>query len=292
MSGKVVFVFNPTGESVTSNSMKELWGKVKNDNELYAKIFSEASIDGESNKEFDARALQILHSREFEDEIDKVEPNIEEDEAVEKSAKNGCKVTVGNLPKKSSVEICENFLKQFSGVVMATPTVKSTKKEGIGGTGSYEVTFKDSSSAAEFNNLAELKFEKRVLSKKLVYSCNVCSRNFKFKHQLRTHIASLHIKRSFQCHACPKKILRQDNFVNHKLKHDEAVNGCLTCKKQFKTKLALVKHLVNGEYCPLQCILCRKTFVQKCNLEKHEKICNGHLDDIGGTCEICFKKFQ
>ena len=51
MSGKVVFVFNPTGESVTSNSMKELWGKVKNDNELYAKIFSEASIDGESNKE-------------------------------------------------------------------------------------------------------------------------------------------------------------------------------------------------------------------------------------------------
>ena len=62
MSGKVVFVFNPTGESVTSNSMKELWGKVKNDNELYAKIFSEASIDGESNEEFDARALQSGNS--------------------------------------------------------------------------------------------------------------------------------------------------------------------------------------------------------------------------------------
>ena len=186
--------------------MKELMGKVKHDNELYAKILSEASIDGESN---------------------------------EKSAKNKCEVTVGNFPKKSSAEICENFLKQFSGVVMATPTVKNTKKEGIGRkvfTGSYEVTFKDSSFAAEFINMAELKFEKRVLSKKLVYSCNVCSRNFKFKHQLRTHIASLHIKRSFQCHACLKKIPRQDNFENLKLKHDEAVNGCLTCKKQFKTR--------------------------------------------------------
>jgi hypothetical protein len=53
-----------------------------------------------------------------------------------------------------------------------------------------------------------------------------------------------------------------------------------------------VKHLVNGEYCPLQCILCMKTFVKKCNLETHHKICNGHLDDIGGKCEICFTKFQ
>ena len=75
------------------------------------------------------------------------------------------------------------------GVVMATP-VKSTKKEGIGETGSYEVTFKDSSSAAEFINMAELKFEMSVLSKKLVYSCNVCSRSFKFKHQLRKHIVA------------------------------------------------------------------------------------------------------
>ena len=35
-----------------------------------------------------------------------------------------------------------------------------------------------------------------------------------------------------------------------------------------------------------------KTFVQKCNLEKYENICNGHLDDIGGTCGISFKTFQ
>ena len=61
----------------------------KSDNELYAKILSEASIDGESNEEFDARALQISLSSEFEEDI--------EDEAVEKSAKNKCKVTVGNL---------------------------------------------------------------------------------------------------------------------------------------------------------------------------------------------------
>ena len=141
--------------------------------------------------------------------------------------------------------------------------------------------------------LKEVKFEERVLSRKLVYSCNYCSRSFKFLHYLRKHIARLHIKRSFQCHVCPKVILRKDNFESHKLKHNpEAPNVCLSCQKHFKTSVALAKHLVSGEYCPLQCILCTKTFDKKTNLEKHQKICNGHLNDFNGTCEICLKKFQ
>ena len=45
--------------------MTELWGKVKHDKQLYAKITIDAGIDGESKEEFDARAIEILHSSEF-----------------------------------------------------------------------------------------------------------------------------------------------------------------------------------------------------------------------------------
>ena len=92
--------------------------------------------------------------------MDEVKTNIEEDKAVDESAEINCKVTVGNFMKKSSSESCESFLKQFEGVVMVKPEVKSTRKEGIGAVevfkGSYEVTFKESSSAEK---LEEAKFE-------------------------------------------------------------------------------------------------------------------------------------
>ena len=126
-------------------------GKVKHEEELYAKISIDAGIDGESEEEFDARAIKILLSREFGEEVDEVKSNIEEDKAVDESAEINCKVTVGNFMKKSSSESCESFLRQFEGVVMVKPEVKNARKEGTGAVevfeGSYEVTFKDSSSA-------------------------------------------------------------------------------------------------------------------------------------------------
>ena len=138
-----------------------------------------------------------MHSSEFEEEFDEVRNTIEEDKAVNESLGFNCKVTVGNFKTKSSSEIHESFLKQFDGVVMVKPEVKSTRKEGKGAVevfeGSYEVTFKDSSSAEKFIKLEEAKFEERALSRKLLYSCIYCSRSFKFLHYLRTHIARLHI---------------------------------------------------------------------------------------------------
>ena len=78
---------------------------MKHDEELYAKISIDAGIDGESEEEFDARAIKILLSREFGEEVDEVKTNIEEDKAVDESAEINCKVTVGNFKKTSSSEI-------------------------------------------------------------------------------------------------------------------------------------------------------------------------------------------
>ena len=61
ISGKyhsVLLVFMPTGESVFSR--KELWGKVKNDKEVYNKIVMEAGLEGETENDLDARAIKVL----------------------------------------------------------------------------------------------------------------------------------------------------------------------------------------------------------------------------------------
>ena len=288
---KTCLVFKPTGESVSN--IKELWGKVKNNKELYDQIMMDTALEGEKENDFDIRAFRILLSREFVEEVDDEGPNIEENNAVESSSEVRCKVTVRNFQKKAPVDDCESFLKQFNGVQMVKQEVFYKKKSSIEVfKGSYEVTFKDSDCAAKFVNLPVVKFGKQNLKKKLLYSCCHCSRSYVFKQKLSQHIARFHIKRSFQCHACPKKFGRQDHFENHKLLHDSSVPFCITCKKKFKSKLSLSKHLHYGSYCSLQCILCTKTFVKKCNLDKHMKVCHGDEDDLGGSCEICLKTFK
>ena len=127
---------------------------------------------------------------------------------------------------------------------------------------SYEVTFKDSNSAAEFFKLAEVRFGKKILSKKQLCSCCYCSSSFAHKYRLRR----LHVKRSYQCHRSPKKFIRKDLLENHKLLHNASAHICITCRKKIKTEVALSKQLYHGMYCSLQCIFCAKTFATKFNL--------------------------
>ena len=54
---RICLVFKPTGESV--NNIKELWGKVKNDKELYAKLLMDTALQGEKENDFDMRARNI-----------------------------------------------------------------------------------------------------------------------------------------------------------------------------------------------------------------------------------------
>ena len=291
VKGKTLLVFEPTGESV--RSITELWGKIKHDKELYDKVMKDAALKLEKEDDFDARAIKSLLSREFDEEVENEGMNIEEEIAVKTCSEARFKVTVGNFPKKSSLDDFESFLKQFDGVEKVKQEVFLKKGSSVKVfKGSYEVTFNDSDSAAKFFSLPAVRFGKQKLTKRLLYSCCYCARIFLYEHMLRQHISSSHIKRSFQCHACPKKFARQDHFENHKLLHKDSVPFCITCKKKFKSNLALFKHLKNGAYCSLQCILCTKTFVKKCNLDKHVKVCHGHKDDLGGTCEICMRTFK
>ena len=220
-----VWVFVPTGERVNIDDHgfnSVLWGKVKHNAEVYAKIVQEAGLEGERENELDKRALDILGSRLFRANVEKLPMKNEEDIAVDRSSKE------------------------------------------------------------------------RMLSKELLYPCCNCSRSFAFKHHLRRHVARVHLDTSYQCPSCPKRFARQDRLQCHQLLHySYAPNVCITCKKKYRTKSALLKHLELGSgFCPLQCIICTKTFANKVKLMKHDKLCNGDVKDMGGTCELCLETFK
>ena len=149
VKGKTLLVFEPTGESV--RSITELWGKIKHDKELYDKVMKDAALEVEKEDDFDARAIKILLSREFDEEVENEGMNIEEEIAVETCSEARFKVTVGNFPKKSSLDDFESFLKQFDGVEKVKQEVFLKKGSSVEVfKGSYEVTFNDSDSAAKF----------------------------------------------------------------------------------------------------------------------------------------------
>ena len=186
----VLLVFLPTGESVFSR--RELWGKVKHDKELYNKIVMDAGLEGETEIDFDERAVRVLLSSEFFKELVE-ETKTEEDIAVERSSKeqHNYLLTVGKLHKVfTQFEDFKYFLKQYEGVQVVKQEVTHCEEKQVLWD-SYEVTFKDSNSVVMFFNLAEKRFGKKILSKKQLYTCCYCSSSFDHKYSLRKHIGRL-----------------------------------------------------------------------------------------------------
>ena len=77
---KTCLVFKTTGESVSN--IKELWGKVKNNKELYDQIMMDTALEGEKENDLDIRAFRILLSGEFVEEVDDEGPNIKERQCI------------------------------------------------------------------------------------------------------------------------------------------------------------------------------------------------------------------
>jgi hypothetical protein len=148
--GKICYVFQPIGESLTSK--KEMWGNMKHDTEVYTKIRKNAGLEGEEGIQFEKRALQFLLSSEFVDGVkhEDEEVNSDEDGYVEESVTVSSNVVVRNFPKKAILTECETFLEQFEGVSMVKWEEVIVKKEATSQVfkkGSYEVTFINRESA-------------------------------------------------------------------------------------------------------------------------------------------------
>lgn len=100
----------------------------------------------------------------------------------------------------------------------------------------------------------------------MIYSCKICSINFKHKSSLKRHIlnnkCNEYSNKSFICEKCNNKYSSKIALNKHiKLKHSnepkkiiENVTKCPLCSKEFSNKYNLKRHLIttcknsNGKY--------------------------------------------
>ncbi|XP_076660546.1 uncharacterized protein LOC143363861 isoform X8 [Halictus rubicundus] len=124
----------------------------------------------------------------------------------------------------------------------------------------------------------------KVHQKEKPYQCVLCSKRFKTKEFLKTHLKQ-HNKR-FTCDVCGISKVSGYDLRLHKKKHNEEyVARCEMCGKGFYTKQTLERHLLThtGEK-PFVCRICKTAYASSAYLGTHMK---SHGEREKFKCSMC-----
>jgi len=80
--------------------------------------------------------------------------------------------------------------------------------------------------------------------------------------------------RPFQCEVCTKRFRTKANLKTHSKTHlDVWPFECAVCKKKFRQRFSLNRHnLIHLDLRPFECEVCGKKFRQKAHLNGHRKL--------------------
>ena len=202
LKGKKYFVYGPTAQRTEDKN--ELWTIIKNDSEVYARLVANTDL---SESEIERRVLKLLQNvPSVEEDVElsedavtgepenskttgssrltsSIEDNNDADESTDesegelkrktaktKSRKEFCEKTdmkiqivrVENFDRKEKVEDCKAFLTKFNKVIGVERIVGQRKLYRP-----YDVAFEDEESANEFFKIKKIRFEERLLRRKL-----------------------------------------------------------------------------------------------------------------------------
>ncbi|XP_071449494.1 zinc finger protein-like isoform X4 [Hetaerina americana] len=143
----------------------------------------------------------------------------------------------------------------------------------------------------ELNLLEAHKMCKQLKEEKQL-KCDVCSKTFKYKKALNTHVKSVHsMKKEHQCQECLRYFKNQSELRIHIMRHTgEKPIKCKICSKGFARNSDVNKHMVTHmDERPFKCKICSKGFNHGGNLKTHILI---HTGERPFKCEICSKSFS
>lgn len=123
--------------------------------------------------------------------------------------------------------------------------------------------------------------------------CNICGREFRIPHQLRSHMET-HLKtKSLACPKCTKTFISKANLATHLNAYHSATIRffCKVCNQGFKYQSRLTTHMeIHAPVATIPCTLCSKMFRTKHHLYPHLKSHLSSRDLSSHQCIFCNKK--
>lgn len=201
---------------------------------------------------------------------------------------------VGSLVNLSGYNICINSSVDYrnmgvtgnNGIV----NTQSSNRDSANSVQSTSGTSKSSSFSVSTNSSSSSSLTTSHSSR--YYKCDICTREFTQKGNLKTHLMTHSGEKPYKCPTCDKTFTQKGNLDTHVKIHTETKDHrCDWCQRGFTQRGNLKTHIrsVHTKEKPFVCGQCGKSFAQKGNMLTHYRT---HDKDARFPCDVCGKTFS
>ncbi|XP_048515115.1 zinc finger protein 37-like isoform X3 [Athalia rosae] len=143
----------------------------------------------------------------------------------------------------------------------------------------------------KFKVKGDLTTHVRFHHKEIPTICDLCGKTCRNSGSLYVHQKWAHYKPKYECHICKRRMVTQENLDQHLLLQHEKKERimCAECGKTFNKKDSFKRHMsIHTGNKPHLCPICSKPFARRSQLRQHLLIHTGKRPFV---CDICGKAF-